>query len=578
MGKFAKQSQELLTFIGGKENIQSVTHCVTRMRFVLFDEDKVDNESIKNLSCVKGTVFQSGQFQVIIGNEVSKFYDDFMNVVSGKDEEKENTNKKTFLQVMMRNLGDIFAPLIPALICGGLFLGLQNLFSQGDLISQYTFFNQLNTVFHLISQAIFSLLPVGIVWSVTKKMQGTEILGIVLGLVLVMFKEMNFQGQVLVALTAGFVLVYIERILKKITPATLNIIIVPFFSLLLSTLILFIAGPLIAEISKTMVIWIQVIFNSPLGILLGAFIGGGYAVFVMTGLHHITIIFDVMLSLMIGGTILWPLIALSNISQGASTMAMTLVHKKHKKEYFDAGLSCFMGVTEPALFGVNLKYHYPLICGMIGSALAGSLSVYFKVKAYSIGVGGLLGIISIQLTYWKPFILAMSIALIIPFLLTYFYGKSRKEEINFVSPMSGEMIPLDKVEDQVFSQGLMGEGFAIELADNKVVAPFDGEIIMTFPTKHAYGIRSKEGLEVLIHIGMDTVQLNGEGFESYVKVGDEVKKGQLIAKVDIEYIKKQRKSLVSPVVFTSKEQIEIKATGKVECLSKNIIQIRGSEV
>ena len=229
-----------------------------------------------------------------------------------------------------------------------------------------------------------------------------------------------------------------------------------------------------------------------------------------------------------------------------------------------------------------MKYGFPLVCGMIGSAIAAVISVGCGVQAFSIGVGGLPGIISIKPEYWIYFLLAMAVAIVVPFVLTMIVGKkkltisSKQEEKDFISPMQGRLMPLTEVEDQVFSQGLMGDGFAVELKDGQVLAPFSGEVVMTFPTKHAYGLRREDGLEVLIHIGMDTVQLNGEGFESYVQQGDQVVQGQVLAKVDIDYVLSQGKSVVSPVVFTSGQHIECQGQD-VQYKQENIFQWKGAD-
>ena len=454
----------------------------------------------------------------------------------------------------------------------------------------------------LIGEAVFHLLPVGIVWSITKKMGTTQILGIVLGLTLVSGQLLNgfsvastpakdipvwdfgfvqvqmigYQGQVIAAMMAGFVLVYLEKFFRKITPEVISMIVVPFCSLVPAV---FIAHTIVGPIGWTIGNFIaDVVYGgltSSFGVVFAAIFGLVYAPIVMTGLHHMTNAIDTTLSNMFGGTILWPMIALSNIAQGSSVLAMSFLQKKNEKAQqinIPACISCYLGVTEPALFGVNLKYGFPLICGMIGSSIAAIISVGFGVQAFSIGVGGLPGIISIKSQYWLIYIVAMLVAIVVPFVLTYIVGKKKLNDkdinglnntkdldsINFVSPMTGKLITLDKVEDQVFSQGIMGEGFAVELTKGQIVAPFSGEVVMTFPTKHAYGLKRNDGVEVLLHIGMDTVELEGKGFECYVNPGDYINAGDLIAEVDIDYVIEHGKSTVSPVVFTSGNHITVK--------------------
>ena len=623
MGKFEKDAKDLLEYVGGKENINAVSHCVTRMRFVLVDSKKADIDKIEAIPSAKGTFTQSGQFQVIIGNEVSEFYNDFVKVsgiegVSKEAVKNASQTNQTWLQKMMGALGEIFAPLIPALICGGLILGFRNIIGEINFFNNGTqsladisqFWAGTYSFLWLIGEAVFHLLPVGIVWSITKKMGTTEMLGIVLGLTLVSPQLLNgfsvastpadqipvwdfgfvqiqmigYQGQVIAAMMAGFILVYLEKFFRKITPSVISMIVVPFCSLVPAVIIAHtIVGPIGWTIGNAIADIVYGGLTSSFGVLFAAVFGLIYAPIVMTGLHHITNAIDSTLANMFGGTILWPMIALSNIAQGSSVLAMSILQRHDERAQqinVPACISCYLGVTEPALFGVNMKYGFPLVCGMIGSAIAAVISVGFGVQAFSIGVGGLPGIISIKPEYWIYFLLAMAVAIVIPFALTIIVGKkklsfpTKQEEKDFISPMQGRFMPLSEVEDQVFSQGLMGDGFAVELKDGEVLAPFSGEVVMTFPTKHAYGLRREDGLEVLIHIGMDTVQLNGEGFESYVQQGDYVTQGQKLAKVNIDYVLSQGKSVVSPVVFTSGQHIECQGQN-VKYNQENIFKWKG---
>lgn len=623
MGKFEKDAKDLLEYVGGKENINAVSHCVTRMRFVLVDSKKADIDKIEALPSAKGTFTQSGQFQVIIGNEVSEFYNDFVKVsgiegVSKEAVKNASQTNQTWLQKMMGALGEIFAPLIPALICGGLILGFRNIIGEINFFNNGTqsladisqFWAGTYSFLWLIGEAVFHLLPVGIVWSITKKMGTTEMLGIVLGLTLVSPQLLNgfsvastpadqipvwdfgfvqiqmigYQGQVIAAMMAGFVLVYLEKFFRKITPSVISMIVVPFCSLVPAVIIAHtIVGPIGWTIGNAIADIVYGGLTSSFGVLFAAVFGLIYAPIVMTGLHHMTNAIDTTLANMFGGTILWPMIALSNIAQGSSVLAMSILQRHDERAQqinVPACISCYLGVTEPALFGVNIKYGFPLVCGMIGSAIAAVISVGFGVQAFSIGVGGLPGIISIKPEYWIYFLLAMAVAIVIPFALTIIVGKkklsfpTKQEEKDFISPMQGRFMPLSEVEDQVFSQGLMGDGFAVKLKDGEVLAPFSGEVVMTFPTKHAYGLRREDGLEVLIHIGMDTVQLNGEGFESYVQQGDYVTQGQKLAKVNIDYVLSQGKSVVSPVVFISGQHIECQGQN-VKYNQENIFKWKG---
>lgn len=447
MGKFSSDASKLLEFVGGRENIRAVSHCVTRMRFVLGDESKADVDKIETLGSAKGTFTQGGQFQVIIGNDVQEFYNEFIKIagIEGVSKEQVKSDAKsnqTWLQRLMGNLGEIFAPLIPALICGGLILGFRNvidsiaMFENGTktLVQISQFWSGVDSFLWLIGEAVFHFLPVGICWSITKKMGTSQILGIILGITLVSPQLLNaysvastaakdipvwdfgfaqvqmigYQAQVIPAMMAGFTLVYLEKFFRKVSPEAISMIIVPFFSLVPAVIV-----------AHTVV--------GPIGWVIGNFI--------------------------------------SDVVYG--------------------GLTSNFGWLFATLFG---------------------------------------------------FVYA-------PLVITGLHHK-------------------------------MGDGFAIELTDSDVLAPVSGEIVMTFPTKHAYGLRGNNGVEILIHLGMDTVQLEGKGFESFVKVGEYIKQGDKLAKVDIAYIKEHGKSIVSPVIFTSGEKISIlKENCNIKKLETEIIKI-----
>lgn len=625
MGKFAEDAQLLLKYVGGKENIKAITHCVTRMRFVLIDTKKADVKAIENLKYTKGTFTQSGQFQVIIGNEVSEYYNEFVKIsgIEGvsKDAVKESAKgNQTFLQRLMSNIAEIFSPLIPAIICGGFILGFRSIISDIKFFEEGTksltqisqFWAGTNDFLWLIGEAIFHYLPVGITWSITKKMGTTQILGIVLGITLVSPQLVNaylvgtvdskfydfgffkmpmvgYQAQVIPAIMAGFVLVYLEKFWRKVVPEYISMVIIPFASLIPTVIIAHaVVGPIGWKIGEAVSYVVYNGLTSKFGVLFAGVFGFFYAPLVITGLHHMSNAIDLQLMSQFGGTMLWPMIALSNIAQGSAVVAMSILQKKNnraKQINIPAFISCYLGVTEPALFGVNLKYGFPFICALIGSCIAAVISVGSKVMATSIGIGGIPGILSIQPRHMLMFAVAMIFAIAIPLILTLIVGKKKlkaqdlidnidnnaeddkdsntSDDDNFVSPMSGKVYKLSNIVDEAFSSGAMGDGFAVELYDGKITSPCDGEITAAFPTKHAYGIETKDGKEILIHIGMDTVELKGEGFEAFVKAGDKVKKGDIIAKVDLEYVKNHGKSLVSPVVFTD--------GSKINLLKENII-------
>ena len=544
----------------------------------------------------------------------------------------------------MSNLAEIFTPLIPALICGGLILGFRSvigdikLLDNGTktLVENYQFFAGLYSFLWLIGEAIFHFLPVGIVWSITRKMGTTQILGIVLGLTLVSPQLLNafavvpgaqipvwdfgifqvemigYQSQVIPAILAAFILVYLEKFWRRVTPDYISMIVVPLMSLVPAVILAHvIVGPIGWAIGSFIANIVYAGLTSSFGWIFAGIFGFFYAPLVITGLHHMTNAIDLQLMSQFNGTILWPMVALSNIAQGSAVLAMIFLQRKNeraKQVNVSACISCYLGVTEPALFGVNLKYGFPLVCGLVGSCIAAMISVSSGVMASSIGVGGIPGILSIKPQYMFMFFIAMLEAICVPFILTTIVGKKKlsledikgenssisdntpvqttenkiettltdKSDIvsTFKSPVSGITKNLNEIEDKAFASGAMGEGFAVELTDGKVIAPFDGEVMVCFPTGHAYGLKSTDGTEILIHIGMDTVQLDGKGFDVKVEAGQKIKQGDVLVQVDLDYVKSQGKPLTTPIVFTDGSHIELlKKNSNISIGDDDIIKI-----
>lgn len=633
MGKFHDDATKLLEYVGGKENINAITHCVTRMRFVLADPSKANVKKIESLPSAKGTFTQAGQFQVIIGNEVAEFYKEFTDIAGiegvSKDAAKSAAkDNQTPLQKAMSNIAEIFAPLIPAIICGGLILGFRNILETAVVLQDGTFLAGLDKFLWIIGEAVFHTgIPVGICWSVQRKMGGTPMLGIVLGLTLISgqlvnaygvsgmaadawapnyvwnfgfasFRMIGYQAQVIPAILAAFTLAYLERFFKKIVPQVLQMILVPFCSLLLAVMAAhFVLGPIGWKIGEWVSAFVMAGISGNFRVLFGAIFGLFYAPLVITGLHHMSNAIDLQLINSTGGTMLWPMIALSNIAQGSAVAGMSYLQKKNEKAQqvnIPSMISCWLGVTEPAMFGINLKYQFPFYCAMIGSCLAAIISTASSVTAASIGVGGLPGIISIFPQYMVFFAIAMLVALVVPFVLTVMIGRKKinpntgelysdeedeavftDAQMNeaFAVPVSGRIMPVTEVEDQVFSSKAMGDGIAIDPSEGKIYAPFSGEITVAFPTGHAYGIKAANGKEILIHIGMDTVELEGKGFTPHVKQGDIVIQGDLLSDVDLDYIRSQGKPVVTPVIFTDGTPVELLKTGNVNAKDKDVIKL-----
>lgn len=638
MAKYQADAEKLLKEIGGKENIAAVSHCATRMRFVLNDPKKANEEAIEDIPSVKGMFTNAGQFQVIIGNDVSTFYNDFVAVsgVEGVSKEQSKVAAKQNLHPVQRAiavLAEIFTPLIPAIIVGGLILGFRNVLEGiqfeslgGTIVEHSQFWNGVNGFLWLPGEAIFHFLPVGITWSIAKKMGTTQILGIVLGITLVSPQLLNaysvastaaadipfwdfgfaqvdmigYQAQVIPAMLAGFMLAYLEIFFRKYIPQSISMIFVPLFSLLPTVLA---AHVILGPVGWTIGSWISNIVNtgltSSISWLFSAVFGFLYAPLVITGLHHMTNAIDMQLIADFGSTNLWPMIALSNIAQGSAVLAIIFLHRGNKKEEqisIPAMISCYLGVTEPAMFGINLKYVYPFVAAMVGSGLAGMFANLMNVRANAIGVGGLPGILAIQAETWVPFIISMIIAVIVPFGLTVIFRRQgilnkidptvpvedttglqlQTADGNNVSPQKfeaanatavstpteelfavadGQIKEITEVADPVFAQKMMGEGYAVLPSNEKVYAPVAGKVTNIFDTQHAIGLLTNEGLEVLVHMGLDTVELNGLPFTIHVKEGDSVTPKTQLADMDLTAIEQAGKKTDILVVLTNNEKV-----------------------
>ena len=534
----------------------------------------------------------------------------------------------------MTTLAEIFTPIIPALIVGGLILGFRNVLEgvhwsmlDGKTITEVSqFWSGVNHFLWLPGEAIFQFLPVGITWSVSRKMGTSQILGIVLGICLVSPQLLNaysvastpaseiaknwvwdfgfftvnrigYQAQVIPALLAGLSLSYLEIFWRKHVPEVVSMIFVPFLSLIPALILAHtVLGPIGWTIGQALSTVVLAGLTGPVKWLFGAVFGALYAPFVITGLHHMTNAIDTQLIADAGGTALWPMIALSNIAQGSAVFAYYIMHRHDEREAqisLPATISAYLGVTEPALFGVNVKYIYPFVAGMIGSSIAGLLSVTFNVTAASIGIGGLPGILSIQPKYMIPFAGIMLVAIIVPMVLTFFFRKAglftktedstelqaefaAQEEAEFavhaeptalvktaqlVSPLAGQVKPLSQATDPVFSSGVMGQGVVIEPSQGELVSPVNGTVTVLFPTKHAVGIVSEEGVEMLMHIGMDTVSLDGKGFEAHVAQGDKVVVGQQLISFDMDVIKEAGLVTDTPVIITNQDDFQADVEG-----------------
>lgn len=461
MSKIAKQDvARLIELVGGDENIASVTHCLTRLRFVLNEPSKADIKQLEAMSLVKGCFTNAGQFQVVIGTEVDAVYKVLLELTgksgASKDEAKlaarQNMN---MLERGISHLAEIFVPLLPAIITGGLILGFRNvigdirMFDGKTLVEISQFWASVHSFLWLIGEAIFFFLPVGVCWSTVKKLGGTPILGITLGITLVSPQLMNayligkqvpeawdfgwfviekvgYQAQVIPAILAGVVLAFIETNLKRIVPAYLYLVVVPFVSIILSVILAHaFIGPFGRVLGDGVAFAAKAAMTGDFAVLGSMVFGFLYAPLVITGIHHTTNAVDLQLMQDLGGTPIWPLIALSNIAQASAVVGIILISKKAGERDISvpAAISAYLGVTEPAMYGINLKYKFPMLSAMIGSALAAAICGSFGVMANGIGVGGLPGILSIQPQYWMVFLMAMLVAMVVPIVLTLFMYK-----------------------------------------------------------------------------------------------------------------------------------------------------------
>ncbi|MEK3708041.1 PTS system trehalose-specific EIIBC component [Paenibacillus sp. FSL R7-0198] len=663
-----KQVEEIVRAVGGKENIEAATHCVTRLRFALYDESKVDTESLDQNDLVKGQFSSQGQFQVVIGpGLVDKVYDEMIQITGGdrssKDDVKAVAGKKQNpIQRAIKTLSDIFIPILPAIITAGLLLGINNIltgpgifFDGKSLVDVYPAWKDLASIINTIASTAFTFLPALIGWAAVKRFGGSPLLGIVLGLILVHpdllsaygyadavnngtvptwnlfgweIEKIGYQGQVLPVLVSAYLLAKMEIFLNKRVHDSIKLLVVAPVTLLITGFLAFtIIGPVTFAIANAITSGLIYVYDS-YAALGGLIYGGLYALLVITGMHHTFLAVDVQLIGSQGGTFLWPMLALSNIAQGSAALAMMLVLREKKMRGLAAtsSVSAFLGVTEPAIFGVNIRYRYPFIFGMVGSAIGGVLLTMNNVQATSIGVGGVPGFLSIFPNKWGVFFIGMAIVLVVPFVLTVLFGRAklRKEDrsasnetvnepkastsqsasgvtsstaktdpnqrtrsaaqvgdeavntLEIMAPLTGQAVSLEQVPDPAFAEKQMGEGVAIEPSGNVVVAPFDAQVAHVIKSKHAVILEHASGLQVLIHVGINTVSLKGEGFNMHVEAGEHVKAGQKLLEFDRKVIEDAGYPLITPIIIPDGqdmvERVEV-TTGDVTSNQNGVLKV-----
>ena len=576
-------AKKVIDALGGRENVNSVAHCATRLRVMVKDEEKINKEVIENLEKVQGAFFNSGQYQIIFGTgTVNKMYDEVVALglpTSSKDDMKAEAAKQgNWFQRAIRTFGDVFVPIIPVIVATGLFMGVRGLFNALEMPLPGDF----ATYTQILTDTAFIILPGLVVWSTFRVFGGNPAVGIVLGMMLVSgslpnawavaqggeVTAMNFfgfipvvglQGSVLPAFIIGVVGAKFEKAVRKVVPDVIDLLVTPFVTLLVMSILgLFVIGPVFHVVENYILIATKAILSLPFG-LGGFLIGGVHQLIVVSGVHHIFNLLEVQLLAADHANPFNAIITAAMTAQGAATVAVGVKTKnpKLKTLAFPAALSAFLGITEPAIFGVNLRFRKPfflsLIAGAIGGGLASILGLAGTGNGITIIPGTMLYVGNGQL---PQYLLMVAVSFALGFALTYMFGyedevdataaakqaevAEEKEEVapaalqneTLVTPIVGDVVALADVNDPVFSSGAMGQGIAVKPSQGVVYAPADAEVSIAFPTGHAFGLKTRNGAEVLIHVGIDTVSMNGDGFETKVAQGNKVKAGDVLGTFD----------------------------------------------
>lgn len=605
---YGKVASDVIAAVG-KDNLVAAAHCATRLRLVLKDDSKVDQKALDENPDVKGTFKIDGQYQVIIGaGDVNFVYDELikktgLSEVSTDDLKQIANNNGRFNPIMalIKLLSDIFVPIIPALVAGGLLMALRNFLTSPDLFGpksleeMYPAIEGISAMIQLMSAAPFMFLPILVGISAAKRFGANQFLGAAIGMIMTTpdlggaseywnvfgyhVAQTNYAYQVIPVLAAVWLLSVLEKFFHKRLPSSVDFTFTPLLSVMITGFVTFtVIGPVMLMLSNAITDGIVWLYNTTGFIGMGIF-GGTYSLIVMTGLHQsFPAIETQLLSAWregIGyGDFIFVVSSMANVAQGAATFAIWFLTKNSKTKGLasSAGVSALLGITEPALFGVNLKYRFPFFCALIGSGVAAAVAGLLKVVAVSLGSASFLGFLSIKATSIPFYILCELISFAIAFALTYIYGKTREAGLfeaeavaeqaaqesakqaetttaapsqapttqavaeTIVSPLAGETIALASVNDPVFSSGAMGQGIAVKPSGDTVYSPVDGTVQIAFETGHAYGLKSDDGAEVLIHIGIDTVSMEGKGFTQKVSANQKVKKGDVLGTFDSKAI------------------------------------------
>ena len=604
---YAKIASQVIENVGGKQNIKSVQHCATRLRLQLKNNDLRNEEAVSDIEGVKGVFLTQSQFQIIFGSGLVNLVCDEVQkqlgiaVDTSADDEKEE-KKGNAIQRLVKLLSDIFVPIIPAIVAGGLLMGLNNIltaamFHGKSVIDLYPQWKGLATAINLFASAPFTFLPVLIGFSATKKFGGNPYLGAAMGMIMVHpdllsaysigiaqppvwnifgFKiaAIGYQGTVLPVLAVAFILATIEKKLHKVTPTWLDNLTTPLISIMVTSFLTFIfVGPVLREAGNLLADGITWVYNT-LGFVGGGLFGLAYAPICLTGMHHSFIAIETQLiaaKATTGGSFIFTTASMNNVAQGAAVLAVLFLTKNEKMKSIcsASGVSALLGITEPAMFGVTLKLKYPFYAAIIGSAVGNAYCAATGVLAQALGAAGLPGFLSMLPKDYLNFAIGLILSMAVSAVLTAIFWKkfnierednkaqtSVKEEVKEIevqestadtaeetnelyAPMKGEVLDVSKSADPAFASKAMGEGVAINPSEGVIYAPADGIISLIFPTKHAMGITLNSGVELLIHAGIDTVKMEGKGFETFVETGVKVKKGDKLLSFDMDLVKEK---------------------------------------
>lgn len=650
----AKVAGEVVEAVGGASNISAAAHCATRLRLVIADESKINQQALDDNEDLKGTFAAGGMFQIIVGpGDVDQVYDHMVadhgvREVS-KDEAKEEAEAGgNVFSRFIKMIADIFVPVLPALIAGGLLMALhsvltaEGLFGERSVIQMFPALTDYDALINLVSSAAFAFLPVLVGFSAAKRFGGNTYLGAAMGAAMVSpsllsaysmtdaaaaakfwaytdqssvwnlfgleVTKVGYQAMVIPTLVVTWIMCLIEKSLHKVLKGTADFLLTPLITLLITGFLAFVVvGPVTRELSNYLTQGLDWLYST-LGVFGGLIFGFFYSAIVVTGLHQSFPAIEIPLIKQGAGDFIFPIASMANVAQGAAALAVFFKTRDAKLKGLAGagGVSAVFGITEPAIFGVNLRLRWPFYCAMVSAAIGSAGVALLNVRGQALGAAGFVGFVSIVPKSIPAYLALEVLVFVISFGLTFGYAMTRGKadmegrapaakaaapvaaaaataapaaapaaagapaaapapapsfsdeavaDLSVTSPLAGTAIPLEQVKDESFAKGMLGPGIGIEPADGLVVAPFDGTVTVAFPTGHAYGLKSASGVQVLIHVGMDTVKLDGKGFTPRVAKGDVVRRGDVLAEVDLDVIREAGYETITPVVVTNKKKL-----------------------